>query len=240
LRRRLRSGFTATLQYTYSKSIDDDAALGGQGAVAAGLSSSESAATQSIAQNWLNLRGERGLSTFDQRNLLNATIQYTSGMGAGGGTLMNGKRGALLKEWTILTTIVAGSGLPETPIYLAAVPETGFTGTIRPNLTGQSPYAASGLLHLNAAAYSAPAAGQWGDARRDSLEGPEQFTLNTSLSRTFRLKDHFNLDARVDTTNLLNHVTYTSWNNIVNGTTFGLPAAANAMRSLQITTRLRY
>ena len=34
LRRRLRSGFTASLQYTYSKSIDDDSVLGGQGPVA--------------------------------------------------------------------------------------------------------------------------------------------------------------------------------------------------------------
>src|SRR5713226_1777439 len=34
LRRRLRSGFTATLQYTYSKSIDDDSVLKGQGPVA--------------------------------------------------------------------------------------------------------------------------------------------------------------------------------------------------------------
>ena len=31
LRRRLRGGFTASLLYTYSKSIDDDAMLGGQG-----------------------------------------------------------------------------------------------------------------------------------------------------------------------------------------------------------------
>ncbi len=33
LRRRLHNGFTAILQYTFSKSIDDDAALGGQGAL---------------------------------------------------------------------------------------------------------------------------------------------------------------------------------------------------------------
>ena len=36
LRRRLRSGFTASLLYTFSKSIDDDAFLGGQGHVLAG------------------------------------------------------------------------------------------------------------------------------------------------------------------------------------------------------------
>ena len=35
LRRRLRNGFTASLLYTYSKSIDDDALLGGLGHVTA-------------------------------------------------------------------------------------------------------------------------------------------------------------------------------------------------------------
>ena len=34
LRRRLHNGLTATVQYTFSKSIDDDSALGGQGATA--------------------------------------------------------------------------------------------------------------------------------------------------------------------------------------------------------------
>lgn len=239
LRRRLRSGFTASVQYTYSKSIDDDSVLGGSGPVAAGLTAS-SAQTGTIAQNWLDLKAERGLSTFDQRHLLNASLQYTSGQGLGGGTLMRGWRGTVLKEWTVVTTIAAGSGLPETPIYLAAVPGTGFTGTIRPNRTGAPVYAGSGLTHLNVAAYAAPAPGQWGNAGRNSIEGPDQFTMNGSVARTFRLKDHFNLDVRLDGTNILNHVTYTSWNNTINGTTFGLPSAANAMRSLQITTRLRY
>jgi hypothetical protein len=73
--------------------------------------------------------------------------------------------------------------------------------------------------------------------------------MNGSFARTFRLKDGFNLDVRADGTNILNHVTYTSWNTILPYTTpsaplvsptFGLPAAANAMRSLQFTARLRY
>jgi hypothetical protein len=239
LRRRLRSGFTASVQYTYSKSVDDDASLGGAGAGATGLSAASSPTAQ-IAQNWLNLKGERSLSTFDQRHLVNASVQYTSGQGLGGGALMHGWRGTLLKEWTVVTTIAAGSGLPETPIYLATVPGTGFTGTIRPDRTGSAVYVGSGLTHLNQAAYAAPLAGQWGDAGRNSIEGPDQFTMNGSVSRTFRLKDRFNLDVRVDGTNVLNHVTYTGWNTITNGSTFGLPAAANAMRSMQITTRLRY
>ncbi len=239
LRRRLKSGFTASLQYTYSKSLDDDAALGGGGPVGSGLAGA-AAANATIAQNWLNLKAERGLSSFDQRHLLNASAQYTSGQGLGGGTLMSGWRGRVLKEWTAVTSITAGSGLPETPIYLAVVPGTGYSGTIRPNVTGAPLYAAPAGFHLNAAAYVAPALGQWGDARKDSIEGPGQFSMTGSLSRTFRLKDGYNLDIRADATNLLNHVVFSSWNTVINGTTFGLPASANAMRSVQVTARLRY
>ncbi len=239
LRRRLRSGFTATAQYTYSKSIDDDSTLGGQGPVAAGAAV-QPQPSSIIAQNWLDLRAERALSSFDQRNLLNLTLQYTSGMGLHGGSMLSGLAGTLLKDWTALGTVVAGSGLPETPIYLAAVPGTGFTGSIRPNLTGAPLYAAPTGYHVNPAAYSAPATGAWGSAGRNSITGPGQLSFNASLARTFRLKDRYSLDLRVDSTNLLNHVVFTSWNTIVNGTTFGLPAAANPMRSLQTTIRLRY
>ena len=56
-------------------------------------------------------------------------------------------------------------------------------------------------------------------------------------ARTFRLSDRFNLDLRVDATNALNHVTFTAWNTTVNSPQFGLPAAANAMRSMQTTLR---
>ncbi len=120
LRRRLRSGFTATLLYTYAKSIDDDAYLGGLGhTTASAQSQSEAGANAAIAQNWLNPRAERARSNFDQRHLINLQAQYTSGEGLGGGSLMNGWRGRVLKEWTVITQISAGTGLPETPVYFA-------------------------------------------------------------------------------------------------------------------------
>ena len=238
VRRRLRSGFTATLVYTYSKSIDDDAALGGQGhGTASGGSTSGAAA---IAQNWLNPRAERGVSTFDQRHLLSLQAQYTSGQGLGGGDLMRGWGGRLLKEWTLVTQVTAGTGMPETPSYMAAVPGTGFTGTIRPNPTGASLYVSSAGAHLNAAAYMAPLTGQWGTAGRDSITGPGQFSLDSSLERSFRLKTKLNLTARVDATNMLNHGVFTGWITTVNSTQFGLPAAVSPMRSMQTTIRLRF
>ena len=248
LRRRLHNGLTGILQYAFSKSIDDDAALGGQGASAigqnsptaaspgtsgtSGTSASSGTGPLSVAQNLLDLSAERGLSTFDQRHLLSVQMQYTTGIGTGGGTLLSDWKGALFKEWTFATTVTAGSGLPETPVYLAPVQGTGVTGTIRPEYIGGS--------SLSSASYIAPLRAQWGSAGRDTITGPAQLTLNASMGRIFRVSDRFNLDLRIDSTNALNHVTYTAWDTIWNSTQFGLPAAANTMRSLQTTLRLRF
>lgn len=241
VRRRLHNGLAASVDYIYSKSIDDDAALGGQGPVTPGLSAQGATITNlSIAQDWRNLRAERGPSSFDQRHVLNAQAEYTSGMGAGGGSLMRGRAGTLLKEWTVQTQISVGSGLPETPILLQPGSGSGFTGTLRPDVTGAPVYAAAPGFFLNRNAFRAPVSGHYGDAGRNSILGPGRFSLNASMARTFRVRDRLSLDLRVDAANLLNHVTYTGWIANVESTQFGLPLAANPMRSLQTTLRMRF
>ena len=77
---------------------------------------------------------------------------------------MSGWPGRLLKEWTVVATSVVGTGLPETPVYLAAVPGTGYTGTIRPNPTGAPISMSRGSQHLNPAAYTAPLSGPVGNS----------------------------------------------------------------------------
>jgi hypothetical protein len=246
-RRRLRSGLTATLDYTWAKALDDDAQIGALGHVAiteATAPTSDTANNQApattVAQNWLDLPGERGLSSFDQRNVLKASFQYTTGMGLGGETLLSGWKGTLFKEWTVMTQITAESGTPETPVFLADIPGTGFTNILRPDVTGATLYSAAPGYYLNAAAYTAPAAGQWGNARRDSIIGPDQFSLDSAMARTFRVRTKWNLDVRAEASNLLNHAAWTAWNTTINSTVFGLPTAANPMRSLQLTGRLRF
>jgi len=125
-------------------------------------------------------------------------------------------------------------------VYLTNVAGTGVTGTIRPNLTGPSITAAPAGFFLNPAAYSAPTAGEWGDAGRDSISGPAVFTLNASLLRTFRIGNRLNADWSMNATNVLNNVTFTSWNTTVTSPLFGLPNTANTMRKLQMTFRVRF
>jgi hypothetical protein len=227
LRRRLHSGFAAQAQYTYSKSTDDAAALGG-GALGV------------VAQNWLDLGAERGLSSFDQRHLANLTLQYTSGMGLGGGTLLGGWRGRLAKDWTFLDSINLGSGLPLTPIYAQLCPGTGIPCSVRADYTGASLYNAPVGYFLNPAAVTAPQAGQWGNAGRDSMTGPGQFSMSASMARAFRVSERLTLNLRIDATNPLNHAVVTQLNTIVTNRLFGLPAAVNGMRSVITSLRATF
>jgi hypothetical protein len=225
VRRRLHNGFGATLQYTFAKALDD-ASLGGKGQLGT-----------LIAQNWLDLRAERARSNFDQRHLLSVQMQYSTGMGIRGGTLLGGWRGRLFKNWTFVSQMTAGSGLPLTPVYPAAVKGTGFTGSIRPDYTGAPLYDGPPGLHLNPAAFTSPAAGQWGNAGRNSITGPPTFTLNASLARSF-VEGRF--DFRLDSTNALNHPVFPAWNTNISSAQFGLPVPANAMRVVQANLRMRF
>lgn len=230
LRRRLYAGLTASVQYTLSKSTDD-AATFSNGAI--------TPASMSIAQNWLDLRAERGPSSFDQRHKVEMQFQYTTGVGLKGGTLVDGFWGSLWKDWTVATQLTAGTGMPFTPIAFLSVAGTGVVG-IRPSLTGVSTAPVAADSFANAAAFATPAAGTWGDAGRNSLRGPAQFAMDLSVSRVFRLGNRLNLEWRVAATNVLNRVTFSQIDAIVGSPQFGLPTLANPMRTLRMTVRLRF
>jgi hypothetical protein len=230
LRRRLHAGFTATVQYTIAKSTDNAATFSNTVVRPSSLS---------IAQNWLNLDGERGPSSFDQRHLLSVQAQYTTGVGVTGGTLADSIWGSIYKDWTATAQLTAGSGLPLTPVYFAAVPGTGFVG-VRPSLTGAPIGPVTPGSYANPAAFTAPAPGTWGDAGRNSIRGPRQFSLDANISRVFRLRGRLNLEWRIAATNVLNRVTFASINTIVTSPQFGRPTVANSMRRVTTTLRLRF
>ena len=165
--------------------------------------------------------------------------QYSTGGGVRRAALPGWLKIAAFNEWTITSSMNIGGGLPETPIYFAAVPGTGITGSIRPDVTGASIYVASVGFFLNPAAFREPASGKWGNAGRSSIIGPSQFGLNASLGRTLRW-GRFSMDLRLDVMNVLNRVTFKSWNTVVNNDQFGLPNGVNPMRTVQPTLRFKF
>jgi hypothetical protein len=233
LRRRLHNGFVGNMEYTFSKAIDNSPLMDGSRIVGAGEGGAD------IAQNWLDLRAERSVSNFHQKHKVTAQMQYMTGMGVRGGTLMDGWRGALLSDWGVQGELKAGSGFPQTPVYFAPLKGVGVVGNLRPDYTGKSIQAAPPGLFINPGAFSAPALNKWGNAGRNCVRGPAQFELNVSLGRTFKLSRR-NLDVRVEAANVLNHVAYTSWNTVINNVQFGLPNGVAPMRTIRFFLRLRF
>jgi hypothetical protein len=196
-----------------------------------------------IAQNWLDLKAERAPSSGSPdfaRHQFSVQGQYTTGVGLRGGVLMSGWRGPIFKDWTLASTLNISSGLPQTPIFVGVVPGTGVTGNLRPNATGVAVDDAPAGFFLNPAAFSAPAPGQWGNAGRNSITGPSQFSLNANLTRSFPWRDRYNIDVSVNAQNVLNHVTYRTWNTTFGNEQFGLASSVSPMRTIQTNVRLRF
>lgn len=233
LRRRLRGGLAGEIQYTFSKAIDNAPMMAGGQVVTAGEGGT------GIAQNWLDLRAERAVSDFDQRHQVAAQMQYIMGTGLRGGEPMKRRIGFLVRDWAIQGQIRTGSGFSETPIYFAPLNGIGVIGNLRPDYTYAPIRSAPPGLYVNPAAFRIPNSGRWGNAGRNSIPGPVPFSLNASLGRTFPWKGN-SIDIRVDAMNVLNHVSFRSWNTVVGSAQFGLPSGAEPMRSIQLTMRLRF
>ena len=229
LRRRLRNGLTASVQYTLAKAMDNAAAFGGA-SLEGGV----------LAQNWLDLEAEYAPSSFDQRHQIVASFEYTTGAGIVGGTLLDGWKGRLFKDWMFTGQVTTGSGLPFTPIYFAPVGGTGIIGATRPSLTGIDPDDAPDGYYANREAFQPPAPGEWGTAGRNSLTGPAPFSLNAAVARTFRISERISMDWRIDAFNVLNRVTYATVNPLITSPQFGLPTRTNDMRRLRSSLRLRF
>ncbi len=224
LQRRFRSGFSGNLIYTFAHSIDDGS-VGGRGGGG------------SLAQNWLDLDAERANSNLVRRHSLNMQMQYSTGVGTAGGTLLKGWKGKLIKDWTLITNMTVSSGAFLTPTILSrTLGGSAITGPLRPDYTG-APIYVGGLL--NSAAFIAPT-NAYGDVGRDTIVGPTTFGLNGSAGRIFRVGERKNIDLRFDGTNILNHVNFGSYNTTVGSTQFGILQNPNAMRSFSATLRFRF
>jgi hypothetical protein len=220
LRRRLSAGLTWTATYTRTRARDNASSFGGIGGA--------------IAQDWRNLDAEYGPSSFEQPHQFTLQAIYSTGQSVAGGAMVTGLRGTLLKGWTLNATLTTASGLPRTPTYLATS-VAGVTGTVRANLTGAPIDDAPDGYYANPSAFAAPDPGTWGNAPRNSIRGPGQYSLNGSLSRQFPVRGRIRPTLTISANNLLNQVTYSSnINTLVGSPQFGLPTTTNTMRRITV------
>jgi hypothetical protein len=228
LMRRFNHGISFTTFYQFAKSIDDSSTFGGAG--------------NTVAQNWLDIAAERGLSSFDVRHQFQANFVWTSPVaGPGSHMAADSKTGRLLKDWQLSGSLTAQTGNPLTARILGntqQLAQTGGTGSGRAEATGQPLDSGSAFFNLNA--FGTPPVGSYGNAGRNTIPGPGTFSLNMAFARSFSLTERRRLEFRLEANNLLNHVNYTSYYTVVNAVNYGLPSAAAGMRTLQAVVRIRF
>ena len=229
LMRRFRGGISMNARYTFSKSIDDASSFGGVGST--------------VAQNWLDLAAERGLSSFNRTHVFTMSWVYTSPFGnpnsryASGGTA-----GRLLRNWSLSGSITAESGTPLTARILdneTELAQTNGVGSERADATGLPVTSGSGLFNL--AAFTTPPSGQFGNAGRNTIPGPNLVAVNAAFGRSFQFGDtRRRLEFRAEGNNIFNQVSFTNVATVVGASNYGLPTAASAMRTLDIVMRFRF
>jgi hypothetical protein len=215
--RRMRRGLGFNAIYIFGKSIDNSSTFGGAG--------------NTVAQDANDLRAERGLSSFDQRHKFTFTSTLSS----------PARQNRWLKDWTLQGTVNLASSTPLTARVLGNQADTGGTGSLgsgRADATGLSADCCGAFF--NPAAFTIPIPGQFGNAGRNTIEGPGTFSLNSSISRSINLSERRRLEFRLEANNLTNHVNYTNLATVVNASNYGLPLATGSMRSLNLVVRLRF
>jgi len=201
LRQRLSHGIQFRVNYTFQKSLDIHSA---SFLANAGIGGS------TTIMDPQNPKLDWGRSNFDIRNRLSGNFSYELPFGNGRSVLSkaSGLVGALVGGWQWNGIIAAQSGFPFTP--LVGFNQSGNGDSRAPDRVNLAPGFSGPLVPgtqqrwFNAAAFALPAAGTYGNAGRDILEGPGLLEFDSSLFKSFRIHERAGLQFRAEVFDLLN------------------------------------
>jgi hypothetical protein len=245
LNRRMSSGLTFLLGYTYSKSIDDGSGLRTLGTDQIG------------AQNSYCIPCERGLSIFDQKHRFVASALYQLPFGKGRSYLNHGVASTLIGGWDLGMIYSMASGSPVDIMDGICQSNIGASCMDRPNaVPGVSSQLSNPnkLQWFNVQAFALQPQFTFGNLGRNTVIGPHLFSVDTTLDKDFRFTERLNVQLRLDAFNLFNHPNFGSPGNaltadhldangvpIVGSGGFGTITSLNpnvSMRQLQISLKV--
>ena len=111
----------------------------------------------------------------------------------------------LIGGWQINSNTTVQSGLPYSFCYDAKVNID--TGPCRPNVAGDPKARLSGEQYsYDTSVFSNPGKGKFGAQERNAMRGPGYWRTDASLFKKFRLAETKELEFRVESVNVFNHV----------------------------------
>jgi hypothetical protein len=189
-RRPLANRIQALLNYTFSHSLDN----------------ASNDAVDYVSGSVISVQHDRASSDFDVRHSFSGAITIALPAPAQPKLL-----GALLRNWSIDSVVVARSGFPFNGVVLTPVAGS----QPRPNRDRSQPVwlsnpLAGGGRSLNPNAFSLPPAGTQGNEGRNDLRGFGLTQVDLSFARRFALTERVFLQFRADAFNGLNHPNFSN------------------------------
>jgi len=222
LERRFHRGLTFQAAYTFSRSIDD------------------ASDKRDVAMISTNLRSNRGLSTFDRTHLLAISYVYEAPFFKSGSLLI---LRPVFAGWQFSGMAVLQSGLPTSVFVNSDIAGVSGGGTQRANVIGNGTLDKADRTYnhyFNTAAFTAPAAGTFGNSGRNNLRMPGTRNWDLSVSKRFPFGEKKNVQIRGDLFNVLNHLSYNSIQTTLGNAAFGSINGADPARVIQVALRLEF
>jgi len=193
--KRYSDGWQFQASYTLGKS--NDTWSGGQ------IGGSDFDNGAGSATDWWDPEAEYGPSNYDVRHnfVVNTVYRLPFGRGTSGAVAV------LTQGWNIGAVFAASSGLPLTPLigYDQIGDRQSDTGLQKPNLAGTVGYPQTEQQWFDPMAFSLPAAGVFGNARRNSLRGPGLKVADLSVFKNFTF-GRYTTQLRIEAFNAFNFV----------------------------------
>jgi hypothetical protein len=216
---RTTRGLSLLASYTLSRSTDD----------ASGFFTS--AGDPNFPQNSLDPGAEEGRSSFDVRHRFSMSFAYS----------LPFTGNALVEGWELQGVVTLQSGRPFT---VAVHPDIDISNTGRSNLgfgnNDRPNVAADPALDnptadrwFNAAAFSMPAFGTFGNAGRNILDGPGYQNVNLAVLKHVPIGTGVRLQLRAEAFNLFNHANFDLPDAFLGSPTFGRILSAQSPRRVQ-------
>ena len=229
---RSASGLSMLASYTLGTSEDD----------ASGFFAS--AGDPNYPQDSLNRAAEWGRSSFDVRHRLSVGFAWEVPYDPTGG----GIAAALLADWQVSGVVTLQSGRPFTVAFLPEIDNSntgranlGFGYNDRPNVAGDPSLDDPTVERwFNTGAYAFPPFGSFGNAGRNTVEGPGYQNINLALMKGIRLSASSKLQLRLEAFNLFNHANFNQPDNFMGSPTFGQILSAQSPRRFQLGAKVLF
>ena len=250
-----RIGLSFQASYTYSKSVDDTSAVPG------GISSSGGVTLQTLPQNPLDPRAEKGPSTFDETHVF--TVSLFQALPLDRVSFLSSINDHITKGWQFLniTTLTTGppftvySGIQQTGFGaggadrpdLVAMPDLSTSRSIREDYFGRGADNSSFFfIPVNVPGGTGPHQGRFGALGRNTFRGPGFHNFDMALIKDTPFGKRANrelgvVEFRAEIFNIFNIVNFGLPSNTVLGSGFGVIShTAGNSRQIQFSLKLIY